>query len=233
MGIIRGMSDAVPASSEPNSFATQTEGKDPNFPAPRLRKEITQADRQLIARAQAGDAAAFNELIKLYQKAVFNFALRLTNDHDDAFDVSQDAFIRAFNAINSFRGDASFSTWLFRITTNVFLDERKKRRAHPVSSLDEYITLNESSVERQIEDHAPGPEEILTDKERATTLNHAIQQLPDYQRAMVVMYHLEQKAYEEIAEILQVPIGTVKSRLNRARLALKEILQANRELLDI
>jgi len=134
--------------------------------------------------------------------------------------------------INSFRGDASFTTWLFRITTNVFLDERKKRRAHPTQSLDEIITLSESALTRQVEDHAPGPEAIATDKERTATLNRAIQKLPEYQRAMVVMYHLEQKAYEEIAEILEVPIGTVKSRLNRARLALKDLLSADRELLD-
>jgi RNA polymerase sigma-70 factor (ECF subfamily) len=226
------MSDAIRASTQPNSFQLKADGSQPDAPVQRVRKELSPADRALIRRAQSGDTGAFNELIKLYERAVYNFALRLTSDSDDASDIAQDAFIRAFNAINSFRGDASFTTWLFRITTNVFLDERKKRRAHPTQSLDEIITLSESALTRQVEDHAPGPEAIATDKERTATLNRAIQKLPEYQRAMVVMYHLEQKAYEEIAEILEVPIGTVKSRLNRARLALKDLLSADRELLD-
>ena len=226
------MSDAFQASSQPNSYKLRTEGTQPDPPAQRVRKELSAADRMLIARAQTGDASAFNDLIKVYEKAVFNFALRLTSDYDDAHDIAQDAFIRAFNAIHSFRGDASFTTWLFRITTNVFLDDRKKKRAHPVQSLDEYVSVDEGTMARQVEDHAPGPESIATDKERTAALNRAIQQLPEYQRAMVVMYHIEQKAYEEIAEILEIPIGTVKSRLNRARLALKEILTPDRELLE-
>jgi len=227
------MSDAFPASSQPSSYSVKTEALQPDPPtAQRVRKELSPADRALITRAQRGDTGAFNELIKLYERAVYNFALRLTADTDDAGDIAQDAFIRAFNAINSFRGDASFTTWLFRITTNVFLDERKKRRAHPTQSLDEMVTVSEGTLVKQVEDHSPGPETIATDKERTAALNRAIQKLPEYQRAMVVMYHLEQKAYEEIAEILEVPIGTVKSRLNRARLALKDLLSADRELLD-
>jgi RNA polymerase sigma-70 factor (ECF subfamily) len=225
------MSEAFPASSQPNSFTLKTDGKQSDPQTPRVRRVLSAADRMLITRAQSGDIAAFNDLIKQYQRVVFNFALRLTSDYDDANDVAQDAFIRAFNAINSFRGDASFTTWLFRITTNVFLDERKKRRAHPVSSLDEYVTINQDNVARQVEDPSPGPEAITTDKQRTAALETAIQKLPEYQRAMVVMYHLEQKAYEEIAEILEIPIGTVKSRLNRARLALKDLLSADRELL--
>jgi RNA polymerase sigma-70 factor (ECF subfamily) len=226
------MSDAFPASSQPSSFSVKTEEKQVEPQVQRVRKQLSASDRMLISRSQSGDTGAFNELIKLYEKAVFNFAYRLTSDYDDANDVAQDAFIRAFNAIHSFRGDSSFTTWLFRITTNVFLDERKKRRAHPAQSLDEYVTVGENSVAKQVEDHAPGPEAIATDKERTLAINRAIQKLPEYQRAMVVMYHLEQKAYEEIAEILEIPIGTVKSRLNRARLALKDLLAADRELLD-
>jgi RNA polymerase sigma-70 factor (ECF subfamily) len=226
------MSDAAPASSQPNIFSLKAEDRQNEPPVARTRKELSGQDRTLIARAQSGDIGAFNDLIQKYEKPVFNFAYRLTSHYDDAHDVAQDAFVRAFNAINSFRGDASFTTWLFRITTNVFLDERKKRKAHPVQSLDEYVQHNESTLTRQVEDHAPGPEAITTDKERIAVLNHAIQQLPEYQRTMVVMYHMEQKSYEEIAEVMEVPIGTVKSRLNRARLALKDLLTSDRELLE-
>ncbi len=196
------------------------------------RAAASTEERNLIERCKKGDLAAFNELVKKYEKQVYNFAYRLTGNYDDANDIAQDAFLRVYNAIGGFRGDASFTTWLFRITTNVFLDDRKRARAHPHSSLDEYMDLEESSVARQIEDPSPLPEAITEEKERGEILQGAVQSLPEYQRAMVVLYHTEQKSYEEIAEIMNLPIGTVKSRLNRARLALKEKLAPIRELFN-
>jgi RNA polymerase sigma-70 factor (ECF subfamily) len=196
----------------------------------RPRAAVSAEERALIERCKRGDLAAFNDLVRKYEKQVYNFAYRLTGNYDDANDVAQDAFLRVFNAIGSFRGDSSFSTWLFRITTNVFLDERKKAKAHPQSSLDEYMELGESSVARQIEDPSPTPEAVLEESERALILQKAVSDLPEYQRAMVTLYHGQQKSYEEIAEIMDLPIGTVKSRLNRARLALKEKLSGIREL---
>ncbi len=189
-------------------------------------------ERTLIERCKRGDLAAFNELVKKYEKQVYNFAYRLTGSYDDANDVAQEAFLRVFNAIGGFRGDASFTTWLFRITTNVFLDERKRARAHPHTSLDEQLDLEESSVARQIEDPSPSPAALTEERERAQILQEAIQSLPEYQRAMVVLYHTQQQSYEEIAEAMDLPIGTVKSRLNRARLALKEKLTPMRELFN-
>lgn len=190
-------------------------------------------EKEMIERCRRGDLGAFNDLVRRYEKQVYNFAYRLTNNYDDANDIAQDAFLRVYNAIGSFRGDASFTTWLFRITTNVFLDDRKRARAHPHSSLDEYLELDESAVARQIEDPGPTPEEITEEAERNKILQNAIGNLPEYQRSMVVMYHAQQKSYEEIAEIMDLPIGTVKSRLNRARLALKEKLSPLRELFTV
>ena len=193
---------------------------------------MTPEERDLIQRCKQGDLAAFNELIKKYEKQVYNFAYRLTGNYDDANDVAQDAFLRVFNAIGSFRGDASFSTWLFRITTNVFLDERKRKRAHPHASLDETLDLDESSVARQIEDPGLTPEGKTEERERRDMLAAAIMSLPENQRAMVVLYHSQQKSYEEISAIMDLPIGTVKSRLNRARLALKDKLNPIKELFN-
>jgi len=198
----------------------------------RAKATVSTEERNIIERCKQGDLAAFNELVKKYEKQVYNFAYRLTGNYDDANDIAQEAFLRVYNAIGSFRGDASFTTWLFRITTNVFLDDRKRARAHPHASLDEYMELDESSVARQIEDPSPSPEAITEEKERAQILQNAIQGLPDYQRAMVSLYHTQQKSYEEIAEMMDLPIGTVKSRLNRARLALKEKLSPLRELFN-
>ena len=201
-------------------------------PHARPRAVVSAEEKALIERCKRGDLAAFNDLVRKYEKQVYNFAYRLTGNYDDANDVAQDAFLRVFNAIGTFRGDASFSTWLFRITTNVFLDERKRAKAHPHTSLDEYLELDESSVARQIEDPSPTPEAVLEQSERALLLQQAIGGLPEYQRAMVTLYHGQQKSYEEIAEIMDLPIGTVKSRLNRARLALKEKLAGIRELFN-
>ena len=198
----------------------------------RGRTAVSAEEKALIERCKRGDLAAFNDLVRKYEKQVYNFAYRLTGNYDDANDVAQDAFLRVFNAIGSFRGDASFSTWLFRITTNVFLDERKRAKAHPQASLDEYLELGESSVTRQIEDPSPTPEAVLEESERAQILSNAVSDLPEYQRAMITLYHGQQKSYEEIAEIMDLPIGTVKSRLNRARLALKEKLSGLRELFN-
>lgn len=220
--------------SEASSPSDNASGLRPSRPASpaasAARAQAAAEDRALIRRCQRGDTAGYNDLILRYEKVVFNYAYRLTNNYDDANDIAQEAFIRAFNAIKSFRGDAAFSTWIFRITTNVYLDERKRQRAHPQQSLDDLIQLEESTMGLQVEDPSPGPAQLVTDKERQTHLANAIQSLPEYQRSMVVLYHVQQKSYEEIAEIMQLPLGTVKSRLNRARLALKEKLSGSLEL---
>lgn len=221
------MDDATPAGQGQRAEPLAQNASGPGRPK---QSDALPADRSLILRCQRGDVEAFNLLVQRYEKVVYNFAYRLTNNYDDANDVAQDAFVRAYNAIGSFRGDAAFSTWLFRITTNVYLDEKKKQKAHPVQSLDEFIELEESAVGRQVEDPSPGPEEVVADKDRSQIIAKAIGSLPDFQRAMVVLYHVNHRSYEEIADIMKLPIGTVKSRLNRARIAMKEKLSEVREL---
>jgi RNA polymerase sigma-70 factor (ECF subfamily) len=187
-------------------------------------------ERILIERCKTGDRAAFDVLVRSYEKRVYNLAYRLSSSYDEANDISVDAFLRVFQAIRLFRGDAHFSTWLFRIVTNVYLDRRKRTRNKQHLSLEEYIELEETSVARQVVDLAPGPAETIEFEERTKVLQGAIDELPDYQRAMVVLYHTEGLSYDEIAEVFSLPIGTVKSRLNRARLTLKNKLQPVKEL---
>jgi RNA polymerase sigma-70 factor (ECF subfamily) len=194
-------------------------------------RSVSRAEEQaLIARCKDGDINAFDELVRCFQKRVYNFAYGIAGNYDDANDVAQEAFVRVFNSIGTFRGDANFTTWIYRIVTNVYLDERKKAKSHRHVSLDEYIDLDENSVSRQIEDESPLPDEVAENKERNQIVRTAINSLPDYQRIIMTLYHLHDRSYEEIAEILHLPIGTVKSRLNRARQALKEILETNTEL---
>lgn len=192
-----------------------------------------QEDRAIIERCKEGDLSAFDELVRRYEKQVFNFAYRMTQNYDDASDIASDAFVKIFHAIETFRGDANFSTWLFRVVTNLYLDSRKRSKAHMHIPLDEYIDLEESTVTRQVEDTSPSPLDRLEAGERQGILDKAINELPEYQRLMVLLYHTRGKSYEEIAEIVGLPIGTVKSRLNRARLALKKKLEPVRELFDV
>ena len=190
-------------------------------------------EKALIERCKQGDIVSFNELVQRFEKRIFNFAYRMSGNYDDASDVAQEVFIRVFNSINTFRGEANFTTWLYRIVTNVYLDERKKQKSHLLTSLEEHIDLDENSVTRQFVDGKPTPDLVVEQMERDDLLKEAIQELPDYQRAMVLLYHTQGKSYEEISEIMDMPIGTVKSRLNRARLALKQKLIPLRELFNI
>lgn len=189
-------------------------------------------ERLLLERCKQGDRAAFDALFRAYEKRVYNLAYRLCGNYDEANDISVDALLRVYQAIRLFRGDANFSTWLFRIVTNVFLDRRKRMKNKQHLSLEEYIELEENSVTRQVEDPAPTPGEAAEATERQDRMQQAIASLPDYQRAMIVLYHTEGLSYEEIAQVMSMPIGTVKSRLNRARLVLREKLEPIKELFN-
>jgi RNA polymerase sigma-70 factor, ECF subfamily len=188
-------------------------------------------DKALIERCKVGSSEAFDELVSRYEKQVYNFAYRISGNHETAWDVSQEAFIRVFNSIRTFRGDANFSTWAYRIVKNVYLDELKKSKSGRTTSLDEYIELDENSVAKQVQDTDPTPDEIVESKDRTRILQEAITSLPEYQRIIVTLYHVRNQSYEQISEILDLPIGTVKSRLNRARLALADMLRPKLELL--
>ena len=191
---------------------------------------VDRNEQVLIERCKRGDRAAFDTLIRAYEKRVYSLAYRLSGHYDEANDISIDALMRVFQSIHLFRGEANFSTWLFRIVTNVYLDRRKRTRNKQHLSLEEYIELEENSVTRQVEDSAPTPDKVAEARERRDFLSQAIAALPDYQRAMIVLYHTEGLSYEEIAEVLGLPLGTVKSRLNRARLTLREKLEPHKEL---
>ncbi|MCL6474306.1 MAG: sigma-70 family RNA polymerase sigma factor [Firmicutes bacterium] len=187
-------------------------------------------DRQLIERCRTGDREAFDELVRRYEKQAYNLAYRLSGNYDDASDVVVEAFVRVFQGLHTFRGEANFGTWLHRVVVNTFLDMRKRSKGRHNVSLEEQLELDGDTLTRQIEDTSPGPEELVEQEEREEVLQKAIAQLPPERRILIVLYHFENLSYEEIAQMLNLPVGTVKSRLNRARLALREILQPSREL---
>jgi len=189
-------------------------------------------DAVLIAASQRGDRNAFDELIRKHQQRAYQYAYRLTSNPDEAADLVADAFVRVYHALTNFRGQSAFTTWLYRIVTNCYLDLRKRERNRQHVSLDAPIGGESEGVERQIEDDADGPGVLAERSERERAMQRAVALLPPYQQAMLTMFHVENLSYEEIAQALDLPIGTVKSRLNRARLSLRELLEPEAELFE-
>ena len=190
-------------------------------------------DALLIELSQQGDKSAFDALIRKYEARAYQYAYRLTSNPDEACDIVADAFVRVYNALKNFRGQSTFGTWLYRILTNCYLDLRKKERTRRHESLEATLNLDGGEVQRQFEDESEGPVEIVERNARERAVQDALGKMPEYQQAMLVMYHVEMLTYEEIAEALDLPIGTVKSRLNRARLALRDHLQQDVELFSL
>ncbi len=190
-------------------------------------------DKVLVERARSGDREAMDALIRKHEKRAYQYAYRLTTNPDEASDVVADAFVRVYGALKNFKGQSAFTTWLYRILTNCFLDSRKRERSRPTVSIEATLVTAEGEIDRQIVDDGESPHEASLRTERERLMQNAVERLPEYQRAMIVMYHVEALSYEDIAEALDLPIGTVKSRLNRARLSLRELLVKDTELFQI
>lgn len=190
-------------------------------------------DLQLIERVQQGDKASFDALMRRHEKKAYQYAYRLTQNQDDACDIVADAFVRVNSALKNFRGQSAFGTWLYRIITNCALDFKKKDKSNRTVSIETPTYSGGQEVQRQFEDEGPGPDELAERNAREQSVQLALSKMPEYQQAMLVMYHIENLSYEEIADALDLPLGTVKSRLNRARLALRDLLTKDEELFKV
>ncbi len=180
-------------------------------------------EETLIQQAQKGDVAAFNRLVVQYQELVFNVAYRIMGDPAAAEDVAQETFITAYQSLRTFRG-GSFKSWLIRVATNRCYDELRRRKRRPQSSLDEIMDENESfAFLRSPQD---GPETHRQRVELALTIERCLKDLPDDQRIVTVLSDVEGYDYQEIANITRVSLGTVKSRISRARAKLRDCLQS-------
>lgn len=187
-------------------------------------------DLRLVLKAQRGDREAMDMLVSRYQNQAYQYAWRLSRNPDEAADVVAEAFTRVYTGIDRFRKESQFSTWLYRIIVNCYLDMRKREMRHQHTSLEAGVELEEGEVSKQFATAEVGPDVAAESNLRSVLLSEAIASLPETHRVMIVMYHVEMLGYEEIASALGLPVGTVKSRLNRARLALKEILAPHMEL---
>lgn len=184
---------------------------------------------KLIEQAQNGDVQAYNTLVLHYQDMVYNLAYRIMGEPGAAADATQEAFISAYKAINRFRG-GSFKSWLLRIVTNACYDELRYRKRRPQSSLDEMTEDNESSPLLHSQ-KSVGPEEHRQQTELVQAIERCLEDLPEEQRTATVLCDVEGYDYSEIADIMSTSLGTVKSRISRARAKLRDCLQTAGELL--
>ena len=182
-------------------------------------------EKQLIERASRGEADAFNALLGAHEKQMYAVALRMCQNRDDAQDCLQEAMIRVFRAISGFKGQSSFSTWLYRITMNTCLDELRRRKNRPNTSLDNMVDLGWSPVDEGI-----SPERHAMNSETRRQLNAAIARLPEDMRSAIVLRDIQGMTYEEIAAALDINVGTIKSRISRGRERLRAVLSRQPEL---
>ena len=178
-------------------------------------------DRRLIAECLGGRRDAFGELVSRYQARLYNAAVRLVDNPEDAADVVQDAFLNAYQSLHTFKGDAEFFTWLYRIAFNTAISLKRKKRAT--------VSLDAGGPEGGIDPDDPSeyvkPGAALQRNEDERQLQEALNRLSHEHREVLVLKDIEGMKYEEIAEVLGVPIGTIRSRLHRARLELRDLLQ--------
>ncbi|ACX51265.1 RNA polymerase, sigma-24 subunit, ECF subfamily [Ammonifex degensii KC4] len=180
--------------------------------------------RHLLEQARAGSHQAFEELVLAYQDRVYGLCYRLTGNHDDAEDLAQEVFVRAYRGLRSFRAEADFGTYLHRIAVNLFLNHRRKAN-HNTLSLDDPVSVPDGELPRQVADgNHLHPEEEAEKREFIRLVRRALNSLSREHRAVLVLREMEEMSYEEIAAVLGVAPGTVKSRLNRARAALQKAL---------
>ncbi|MGD1995832.1 MAG: sigma-70 family RNA polymerase sigma factor [Anaerolineae bacterium] len=186
-------------------------------------------ETDLIQAAQRGNLDAFNELVLNYQHLVYNVAYRMMGDPASASDATQEAFIKAYRKIETFRG-GSFRSWLLRIVTNCCYDEFRRRKRRPATSFEDLGDIDEEANPALV-NGGESPEQRVEREELATFLQTAINTLPSHQRTVLVLSDVEGMSYAEIAGTVDIPVGTVKSRLARARAHLRDLLQEQRELL--
>jgi len=168
--------------------------------------------------------AEFESLVLRYQNSVYNIALRMSGNPDEAQDLAQEAFVRAYRSFDSYRRGTSFDKWLYKIVTNLYIDEVRRRRRRPyVESLDERITMSGGDeIEREIADVSHSPETVYDREHLDMCIQSALAELPPEFRMAVILCDIEGFSYEEIAQIMGTSIGTVRSRIHRGRRGLRE-----------
>lgn len=192
--------------------------------------DSSEQDRVLVERALAGQQAAFDELMRKYRKALYHHIQRMVRQKMDVEDLVQEAFIKAFSALDSYSAQYAFSTWLYKIATNHTIDYLRKKRL-PTFSLDKPIQTKEGELEYEVPDTTYRPDRHIVEDQRRRLIQEAIDALPPKYHRVIVMRHQQEKSYEEIATELDLPLGTVKAHIFRARELLNKYLRDKRHAL--
>lgn len=185
---------------------------------------MKEEDILLVARARTGDERAFKALLEKYERAVFTICLRMVRNREEATDLAQESFIKTFSSLDRYNPAYAFSSWLFKITSNLCIDHLRKRRISTFA-MDEPVEGEKGEFTRQYVAPDPTPDETFSRNEKMQKLDAGIAALPEHYRIMLVLRHQEDMSYEEIAASLAIPLGTVKARIHRAREMLKTILE--------
>ncbi|UCF63088.1 MAG: sigma-70 family RNA polymerase sigma factor [bacterium] len=192
-----------------------------------MDEEKRREDKRLIELALGGDERAYESLLSRYRNLVYSIMLKMVRNKQEAEDLTQEAFMKAFSSLATFNDEFAFSTWLMKIASNNCIDFLRKRKLRTYS-IHEPVQYKDEKIEIDIPDQDPSPERTLLQSERSRMIEETIQSLPERYRYVIILRHKEEKSYEEIAEIMNLPLGTVKAQIFRAReilnKKLKEIL---------
>ncbi len=181
-------------------------------------------DVELVKRAKSGDDRAYDELTKMYKDVVYSIVYRMVRNPQEAEDLTQEAFIKAYNSISSFNEEYAFSTWLFKIATNNCIDFFRKRKLKTYS-MEDTVRYKDDEIRHEYADPEPDVEDDIVSGERARIIRKAIEELPEKYRLVIELRHQKEHSYEQIAEDLDLPLGTVKARIFRAREMLNKALK--------
>jgi RNA polymerase sigma-70 factor (ECF subfamily) len=195
-------------------------------PRPTLKNTVSADDQRLIAACLEGEQAAFGELVRRYQDRLFHTVFRLVNNADDAADVVQEAFLNAYQSLENFKGESLFFTWLYRIAINTAISWRRKQR--PLVSI-EGSRNGDGAIDPVDASEFSQPGHALEQAEEERRVQNALQRLSLEHRTVLVLKDIEGRKYDDMAEVLGVPIGTIRSRLHRARTELREVLEQEEE----
>ena len=176
-------------------------------------------EKELVRAAAGGDESAFSELVRIYENKAYHLALRMVGNAEDAYDVAQDAFLAAWRGLPSFRGESGFSTWLYRLVSNAAIDHLRRTKHQRAN-----VSLDDEELNLDAPDESPTPHEAAEHTDLRSAVEQGLTQLSDDHRAVLVMREVQELSYEEIASTLSLDLGTVKSRISRARTALRKIL---------
>lgn len=183
-----------------------------------------QIEAELLQRCRGGDERAYQQLVRTYQSQVFSIALRMVRSREDAEDVAQETFVRVFRSLDRYDPNRPFAAWLYTIVSRLAIDHLRRRRVRPVPLVHREPGSEEERL-LDVEDPGPLPDEITSNAEEEARTDHLIQRLPPHYRIIVMLRHQQDLSYEEIAVALNLPLGTVKARIHRARALLKDMIE--------